>query len=116
MGMELSCKLGRPSQSHPHPGGLCGECSRQLEVVCTIHCVVAVRLLARHQASQISSIFNFDQVSMAVLGVQFMKLPDWIGHCLAGSDQDSIRAAGVASSLIRSTWVMLSQAVFMYKV
>eukprot|EP00983_Pelagomonas_calceolata_P041585 1138140-Pelagomonas_calceolata.AAC.2 len=38
-------------QSHLHPGGLCGECSRHLEVVCTAHYVVAVRLLAGHQAS-----------------------------------------------------------------
>eukprot|EP00983_Pelagomonas_calceolata_P010243 333043-Pelagomonas_calceolata.AAC.1 len=35
--------------SQPHPGGLCGEWSRHLEAVCTIHYVVAVSLEAGHQ-------------------------------------------------------------------
>eukprot|EP00983_Pelagomonas_calceolata_P050549 1142020-Pelagomonas_calceolata.AAC.2 len=55
---------------------------------------------------------------MAVFYVQFMKLPGWscaasyffiTSHTaefpMARSDQDSVRAAGVASSLIRNTGV-----------
>eukprot|EP00983_Pelagomonas_calceolata_P037296 1136276-Pelagomonas_calceolata.AAC.2 len=41
---------------HPHPEGLCGVWSRHLGVVCTAHCVVALRLLAGEQASYLCSI------------------------------------------------------------
>eukprot|EP00983_Pelagomonas_calceolata_P071221 1151125-Pelagomonas_calceolata.AAC.1 len=42
---------GQYRQSLTHPRGLCEECSWHLEVVRKVHCVVAVRLLAGHQAS-----------------------------------------------------------------
>eukprot|EP00983_Pelagomonas_calceolata_P067019 1149319-Pelagomonas_calceolata.AAC.1 len=42
VGMEHSCKLGRPLQ--------------RLEAFCTAHCVVAVRLLAGHQASCLAGV------------------------------------------------------------
>eukprot|EP00983_Pelagomonas_calceolata_P052011 1142656-Pelagomonas_calceolata.AAC.6 len=49
---ELLCHKGSGRWSHPRPGELSGEWSRRLEVVYTVHCVVIVRLLAGHQASQ----------------------------------------------------------------
>eukprot|EP00983_Pelagomonas_calceolata_P048492 1141062-Pelagomonas_calceolata.AAC.1 len=45
-----------------------------------IHCVVTVTLVAGHQP-QIFAVFNFYQVDMAVLDVQFKKLPGW--SCIA---------------------------------
>eukprot|EP00983_Pelagomonas_calceolata_P031077 976148-Pelagomonas_calceolata.AAC.1 len=47
---------GQYRKSHPHPEGLCGELSWLLKIVCTIYCVVAVRLLAGHWASYLHSI------------------------------------------------------------
>eukprot|EP00983_Pelagomonas_calceolata_P094750 1157921-Pelagomonas_calceolata.AAC.7 len=47
---------GQYRSSHSHPEGLCGECSQHLEVVCTVLCVVAVRLLTGHQASCLAGV------------------------------------------------------------
>eukprot|EP00983_Pelagomonas_calceolata_P051213 1142309-Pelagomonas_calceolata.AAC.2 len=46
----LVCRVPDPGYGqyrhpHPHPGGLCGDWSRHLEAVCTVHRVVVVRLL-----------------------------------------------------------------------
>eukprot|EP00983_Pelagomonas_calceolata_P046392 1140139-Pelagomonas_calceolata.AAC.1 len=63
VGMELSCKLGRPLrgigsiESSTHTQEDCVERDiSTFEVVCTVVCVVAVRLLTGHQASYLCNI------------------------------------------------------------
>eukprot|EP00983_Pelagomonas_calceolata_P035732 1118660-Pelagomonas_calceolata.AAC.2 len=57
-------RYGQYRQSHPHPRELCGEWSQHLEVVYNVCCVVAVRLLAGHQA-----LAGSDQNNNRVAGV-----------------------------------------------
>eukprot|EP00983_Pelagomonas_calceolata_P055842 1144323-Pelagomonas_calceolata.AAC.3 len=74
-----------------------------------VHCVVAVGLLAGHQASYLHSLPGWNCAAPCLfLTSHTAGVPNVRGRARTPrSDQDSIRAAGVASSLIRNTGVLL---------
>eukprot|EP00983_Pelagomonas_calceolata_P098279 1158329-Pelagomonas_calceolata.AAC.14 len=48
--LERALRVLAVRYSHPHSGGLCGEWSRHLEIVCMVYRVVAAGLLDGNQA------------------------------------------------------------------
>eukprot|EP00983_Pelagomonas_calceolata_P132622 1161888-Pelagomonas_calceolata.AAC.2 len=102
---------GQYRLSHPHPGGLCGGLSQHLEVGCTAHFVVAVRLLAGHQALCLAGVVLLLTPSRLILGNTGTRCERGVGGLFGNAGVKEVGRYNVVRDLLSDVQVMLSQTV-----